>query len=274
MPSRSNVSDSQSFDRAAVTEDLYLLRGAQNAACRCDVNSRLGDFDLLEALLRILKLVPGEIVFDVGCGAGQHLMRFQQCVQPGGRARGFDISADAVQAARQRGGDAEVADAASLPVPAVSADALTSNFAIYYHPRLSDVIVEWSRVLKPGGRIAISGPAADTNQELYRFHREVTGGDPSDADRMALGYVDGPVRKALAAAAFANIELEIATNHVRFPDAPSFLAYWKSTSLFARTPHVRYEAGEARLAGASGPFTVTKRVAILSATAGERVSGM
>jgi ubiquinone/menaquinone biosynthesis C-methylase UbiE len=265
MPNLSNAFVSPSIDRQKVTQHLYLERGAADASNRCDINSRLGNFDLLEAVLAVLKLAPGDVVIDVGCGSGQHLVRFTESIQPGGEARGFDISPAAVEATRQRGVSADVADAATLPLPATYADALACTFAIYYHPRLDEVIREWSRVLKAGARLAVSGPAADTNRELYAFHREVTGQDPSDADRMALGYVEGAVCRALAEAPFEEIQLQVYTNLIRFPDAPSFLAYWKSTSLFARTPGASHEAGEEFLTRRPGPFTITKRVALVSA---------
>jgi ubiquinone/menaquinone biosynthesis C-methylase UbiE len=265
MPNHLNAYDSPFFDRKAVMEDLYIQRGAEDASHRCDVNSTLGDFDLLETLVQNLKLSPGETLFDVGCGSGQHLVRLREYVQPGGQAHGFDISPEAVAAARQRGVEAVVADAAFLPVPDASADALTCNFAIYYHPQLLDVIAEWQRVLKSRGNLVISGPAADTNLELYQFHREVTRQEPSDADLMALGYVEGKVQEALKAVDFGDVHLQIFTNRIRFPDPSSFLAYWKSTSLFTRTPGNHYEVGKAKLMRCPEPFILTKRVAVITA---------
>ena len=95
-----------------IADDLYLARGASDAAHRCDVNLQLGDFDLGAALLDALDLRAGQSLVDVGCGSGALLRRFAERVGPGGRAQGFDISPEAVESTRQLGLVADVADAA------------------------------------------------------------------------------------------------------------------------------------------------------------------
>src|SRR3569833_2767156 len=178
-----------STDRAAVAQDLYIKGGASSASHRHAVNSTLGDFDMTEHLVDRLRLQPGKSVIDVGCGSGGHLARFQQAVQPGGKAVGFDISADAAAAARAKGLDADVADAASLPVEDETFDAVTCNFAIYYHPDVFAVLNEFYRVARRGAMIVITGPGFGTNAELYEFHQKATGSGPSDADLMGIGFV-------------------------------------------------------------------------------------
>jgi hypothetical protein len=122
-------------------------------------------------------------------------------------------------------------------------------------------------VLKPGGTVAISGPANDTNRELYEFHEQITGAKPSDVDLMALGYVEENVRNGLGEAGFEDVRVEIFTNPITFPDAEAFITYWKNTSLFIRTvPEGEREAavqrGTAALANRAEPMVNTKRVAI------------
>ncbi|HEV3051548.1 MAG TPA: methyltransferase domain-containing protein [Longimicrobium sp.] len=256
-----------SVRRDQAAEHLYLQRGAGEASHRCDANTRFAARDLGEEMLARLDLRPGMRVADVGCGAGQHLLRFAEAVAPGGEAVGYDFSPDAVAQAQARGARAEVADGAALPVPDASFDALASSFAVYYLPDLAAALAEWHRVLRPGGVAAVSGPAQGTNQELYDFHRAVTGHPPSDVDRMAIGYVETEVRDGLTAAGFQDVRVETFDNPIRFPDAEAFLAYWTATSLFIRSvPDGEREdarrRGEAALAQRTEPPVVTKRVAI------------
>lgn len=259
--------------RDEAAQQLYLRRGAGEASHRCDANTKFAARDLGDEMLLRLALQPGMRVADVGCGAGQHLLRFAEAVAPGGEAMGYDFSPDAVAQARARGGVAEVADGAALPIPDASFDALASSFAVYYLPDLGRTVAEWRRVLRPGGTIAISGPAEGTNRELYDFHRTVTGHPPTDVDLMAIGYVEGAVRNALTEAGFEDVRVETFDNPIRFPDAEAFLAYWTATSLFIRSvPDGEREdarqRAEALLAEQPEPPIVTKRVAIAVARRG------
>jgi SAM-dependent methyltransferase len=248
-----------------IADDLYLKRGAADADHRCEVNLRNGDFDLGDALLGSLSLKSGETLLDVGCGSGRLLERFAVPLRPDGSAKGFDISKEAVETTRSRGLEAEVADAAELPVSTSCADALTCVFAIYYHDDLFAVLNEFSRTLRSTGRLAIAGPASNTNRELYQFHKKATGADPSDADTMALGFVENRVKPVLGEAGFAQVQLATHKNRIRFSDSSSFLDYWEATSLFARTPGASRSAGERALEDHRGELTVTKFISLLTA---------
>jgi ubiquinone/menaquinone biosynthesis C-methylase UbiE len=166
MPSPSNASDWSSAERRDAARDLYLRRGAAEACSRCEANAQFGTRDLAAEVLRHLELRPGDTVLDVGCGSGQHLLRFAQAVAPGGQALGFDFSPEAVAAARARGARAEVSDAAALPVPDASAQALACTFAVYYLADLGRALAEWRRVLQARGPLVNYRPAPDTNPQL------------------------------------------------------------------------------------------------------------
>lgn len=252
--------------RKTVADHLYLDRGPTEASARCDVNAQFGAVDLCDEMLRHLELKAGESVVDVGCGSGQHLSRFAEVVGSEGRAQGFDFSPGAVEKTRARGLQAEVADGANLPVEDETFDKLSSSFAIYYLPDASITVREWCRVLRRGGRAAISGPAEGTNAELYDFHKLITGEGPADTDIMALGYVaalDGP----MADAGFKDVEVITFDNPIAFPTAEHFITYWSNTSLFARSVEdgdreTVLESGRNKLAGKSGPHVITKRISI------------
>jgi SAM-dependent methyltransferase len=263
MPNHSNACDSSSADRADIATALYIEGGARSASNRCDINHRLGTRDLFTELARALHLERHHTVVDVCAGAGQHVVRYVPLVA---RAVGFDFSEAAVAEARQRGAEAYVADATSLPLADGSIDALSCAFGVYYLADLGAALREWARVLKPGGRLVICGPAQGTNTELYAFHLQATGEGPSDADTMAVGYIDDVVGPALRAAPFSDITVESFVNPIEFPDAGAFLDYWRSTSLFARSARADVETGARLLATHSGALRVTKRVSIASAT--------
>ena len=111
----------------------------------------------------------------------------------------------------------------------------------------------------------ICGPSRGTNEELYAFHEEATGTGASDADLMALGYIEDRVWPEVRELAFEAIACEVFVNPVHFEDATAFLDYWESTSLFARTPGATRLSGEAVARGRHEPFRITKRVSILTA---------
>jgi SAM-dependent methyltransferase len=186
-------------------------------------------------------------------------------MHPGSVAIGVDFSPHAVAAARLSGAEAVVGHGQVLPISSGWADALCCNFAIYYLPDLGAALREWWRVLQPGGRVVIAGPASDSNAELYAFHHAATGCEPTDADRMALGYVAGPVVDRLAGAGFGGIALHRFVNRVTFASADQFLEYWRSTSLFQRTPS-EARLGAGNVSRLEIPALVTKRVTIAVAT--------
>lgn len=255
-------------DRSDIAERLYLAGGTENAARRCDLNTRFGQLDLGTELVRRTRLARGHSIADVGCGTGEHLEIYARVVGPSGRSLGFDFSAAAVKAAQDKGLTAMVASGGAIPLGDDTLDALTCNYAIYYMPDLEGVLDEWVRLVRPGGRIVITGPAANSNAELYRFHLEAAGRHPSDADRIALGYVDGTVASHLPGELLSE-DLSVLSNPVVFP-GNRFLEYWRATSLFSRTVSPAsvdgvLARGAELLQGFPHGFTVTKQVAVLTA---------
>lgn len=115
----------------------------------------------------LAELKPGEIVLDLGSGAGLDVFLAAQRVGPEGRAIGVDMTRDMLAKARhnaaefrRRTGLDNVTfhhgQIEAIPLPDASVDVVLSNCVLNLSPDQPAVWKEIARVLKPGGRVSIS----------------------------------------------------------------------------------------------------------------------
>ncbi|HEY3247234.1 MAG TPA: arsenite methyltransferase [bacterium] len=108
-------------------------------------------------------LQPGEVVVDLGSGAGGDVLRAARAVGPAGLSIGVDMTPEMVAAARSNAARAEAGNAEfrlgeieHVPLPDATADVIISNCVINLVPDKQRVFAEAYRVLRSGGRLVVS----------------------------------------------------------------------------------------------------------------------
>lgn len=109
------------------------------------------------------RIEPGQVVVDLGCGAGTDLLVAAQMVGSGGRAIGVDMTPAMLMRARRsslemmlRNVELHESLIESLPLPDESVDVVISNGVIDLVPDKEAVFTEIDRVLRPGGRLQLA----------------------------------------------------------------------------------------------------------------------
>jgi arsenite methyltransferase len=172
----------------------------------------------------LIELKAGEVVLDLGSGGGIDVLLSAQRVGPTGKAYGLDMTDDMLALARENQRRAGVenieflkGEIENIPLPDASVDVVISNCVINLSADKDRVLREAFRVLKPGGRFAVSDV--------------VTQGEVPESVRKSMllwvGCIAGALeeqdyRAKLAGAGFGEISME-PTRVYNVEDARQFL---------------------------------------------------
>jgi len=153
--------------------------------------------------VRLAAPCEGEVVVDLGSGAGVDVFLAADLVGPAGRAIGIDMTPEMVAKARALVAEHGIRNAEfhesimeRLPLPDGSADLVVSNCVINLSPDKAAVFREAYRILKPGGRLVVSDIVKEKAFELADVCGCVGG-----------AMVRGEYLETIRAAGFRDVEI-------------------------------------------------------------------
>jgi ubiquinone/menaquinone biosynthesis C-methylase UbiE len=174
----------------------------------------------------LAELKPGEIVLDLGSGGGIDVLLSAKRVGPAGKAYGLDMTDEMLELARENQAKSGLTNVEFLegeiehiPLPDNSVDVVISNCVINLSADKDRVLAEALRVLKPGGRFAVSDVVVRGDEVPPQVRRSM---------ELWVGCVAGALdetsyRQKLAQAGFGEVDIE-PTRVYRAADAKHLLS--------------------------------------------------
>ena len=165
----------------------------------------------------LVELHPGEDVLDLGSGGGLDVLLSARRVAPDGTAYGLDMTDEMLELARRNQAEAGITNASfvkgtieDVPLPDDSVDVVISNCVINLSPDKDTVLREAFRVLRPGGRFAVSDIVL-----LREIPEQLRG-----VVRLWTGCISGALRdeeyvEKLTAAGFDDAAVEVTRGYTR-----------------------------------------------------------
>lgn len=184
-------------------------------------------------------LSPGEVVLDLGSGGGIDVLLSARRVAPGGKAYGLDMTDEMLELARRNQREAGVenveflkGEIEDIPLPDEHVDVVISNCVINLSTEKQRVLGEAYRILKPGGRFAVS-------DIVFLGDKSALPTEVMRTAEMWSGCVSGALEKEayeslLMATGFEDISVEV--TQVYEPEAITGLGDGKDAEMLREVP--------------------------------------
>lgn len=192
-------------------------------------------------LLRAAQLEPGMRILDIATGTGLVAKAALDVIGSGGHVTAADLSPAMADKARTRLGNSEnasvaVEDGQALSFPNESFDAVVCSLGLMFFPDPQRGLAEFHRVLRRGGRAAVSVNTVPERSYNTRINLAISRYLPSLAEAATRVFSLGDelkLRSLFEAADFRDVEI---TTHTRVFTLPSFDAYFAPFAQGAGSP--------------------------------------
>jgi ubiquinone/menaquinone biosynthesis C-methylase UbiE len=201
---------------------------------RIDIHEKYGARDIDRWNIEVLDPQPGYKILDVGCGAGKQCFLYSDYTKRQSDITGGDFSEELLAKARVK--QAERGDKninfqfldfnKPFAFPDDTFDFVSSAFAIYYASDLKFTFSEAHRVIKPGGRLFVTGPLPQNKQMFYDIIKEATNQTipPMPGSSRFKSEIFDTV-----GGIFAKTEMLTFENPLTFPEVSPFMDYVRAS---------------------------------------------